>query len=1050
MLGVGLRADNPLSEKHIITETRSRANLPILGEAVAVSHIRRDLMTHGGQSRQDALGPTRPLVHPKINLKIGNWNVRTLYRSGNIAQAVRELTSRNIDIMGISETHWTGQGKVQLAEGETIIYSGRDDDIHREGVGILMSKSAASALMDWTPISERIIQARYYSHHIKLTIVHIYAPTEDAEEQVKDEFYTRLQDVLDGRNAHDMLIVTGDMNAKVGVDHQVYDRVMGRHGLGQRNDNGERLCELCDLNELVITGTLFPHKNIHKATWVSPDGRTKNQIDHVLINKRFRNSVKDTRVYRSADIGSDHYLVCTTVKLRLRRMPMVKKCTRTKYDTAKLKNEDILKTFSITLRNRYQVLEDEAPVVCGDDEVERDFQVMEKAFTEVANEILGKPRKMKKPWISEESWSLVDQRGVFKKKILGTHSERVKRQIQVQYVAKDREVKRSIKADKKKWMENIASEAEEAARSQHMKTLYRLTKTLCNGRPRQSTAVLDKNGNLISGKAEVQSRWTEHFKEVLNREEPANPITHDDEGEYNEMIDEIAITEPTLGEVTAAIKRLQNGNVPGIDSITAELLKADIVFSAKKIHQLMTKIWQHERIPNSWMRGLIIKIAKKGNLKDCKNWRGITLLSVVGKMLGRIIIDRIRNGVDCRLRKEQAGYRKGRGTTEQVFILRNIIEQVNEWQATLYLNFIDFEKAFDSIHRGSMWTIMMKYGIPEKIVRMVEIFYQDFQCAVVDQGETCEWFDIKTGVKQGCNMSGFLFLLVMDWIMKRTVGNGENGIRWNFMSKLDDLDFADDVALLSSTKQQIQDKTTRMVDEARRVGLRINIDKTKLMKINVRNQEKITIGGRDIEEVDEFTYLGAIVCKEGGGMKDLRNRLSKARGAFVRLKRIWSSNNIYRRTKLRLYRTLVVPVLLYGCETWKLNKGDDKTIDVFNNRCLRRILKIKWQDHVSTVELLKRADLKPLSEEVKWRRWKMIGHILRQDPKNDCNIALTWAPEGKRRRGRPKTTWRRTVEKERREAGWDSWNQVRVIAADKKGWRCSVKALCATRHEEDR
>ena len=157
----------------------------------------------------------------------------------------------------------------------------------------------------------------------------------------------------------------------------------------------------------------------------------------------------------------------------------------------------------------------------------------------------------------------------------------------------------------------------------------------------------------------------------------------------------------------------------GLGLKTAEVLKADIEFSLEKIHQLMKNIWKHEKIPKSWMWGLIIKLAKKRNIKDCKNWRGITLLSVVEKILCRIIIDRIRNGIDCRLRKEQAGYRKGKGTTEQVFILRNIIEQVNEWQATLYLNFIDFEKAFDSIHRESMWAIMQKYGVPEKIVRMV-------------------------------------------------------------------------------------------------------------------------------------------------------------------------------------------------------------------------------------------------------------------------------------------------------------------------------------------
>ena len=100
-------------------------------------------------------------------------------------------------------------------------------------------------------------------------------------------------------------------------------------------------------------------------------------------------------------------------------------------------------------------------------------------------------------------------------------------------------------------------------------------------------------------------------------------------------------------------------------------------------------------------------------------------------------------------------------------------------------------------------------------------------------------------------MSGFLFLIVIDWVMRRAIGSGENGIRWKFTSKLDDLDLADDIALLSSTKQQMQDKMSKLNEEARRVGLKINIEKTKKMRINSRNQDQITIEGRDINEVEE-------------------------------------------------------------------------------------------------------------------------------------------------------------------------------------------------------
>ena len=156
------------------------------------------------------------------------------------------------------------------------------------------------------------------------------------------------------------------------------------------------------------------------------------------------------------------------------------------------------------------------------------------------------------------------------------------------------------------------------------------------------------------------------------------------------------------------------------------------------------------------------------------------------------------------------------------------------------------------------------------------------------------------------------------------------------------------------------------------------MEKTKVMKVNAKNQEGITINGLDnIEEVEAFTYLGAKMCKEGGGVKDLKNRLSKARGSFVRLKTIWNSKSVTRKTKLKLYRTLVVLVLLYGCETWKMNKSDDKEIDVFQNKCIRKILEVRWQDHVSTEELLERAEMEPLSRDVKRRRWKLVTYLER-------------------------------------------------------------------------
>ena len=114
-----------------------------------------------------------------------------------------------------------------------------------------------------------------------------------------------------------------------------------------------------------------------------------------------------------------------------------------------------------------------------------------------------------------------------------------------------------------------------------------------------------------------------------------------------------------------------------------------------------------------------------------------------------------------------AGFRAGKGTINQIFVLRSILEQTNEWKATLYIHFVDFEKAFDSIHRDGLWIIMRQYGIPKKIIQLVKTLYENFQCSVIDEGNTTEWFQVTTGVKQGCCMSGFLFLLIVDWVKQK-------------------------------------------------------------------------------------------------------------------------------------------------------------------------------------------------------------------------------------------------------------------------------------------
>jgi len=179
--------------------------------------------------------------------------------------------------------------------------------------------------------------------------------TNDTEDESKEEFYEQLQRELEATPRHDVLIVMGDLNAKKGEDNVGWEKVMGQHGLGRMNENGERLAKFCGNSDLVIGGSLFKHRDIHKITWTSPNARDQNQIDLIIINGRYRGSLMDTRAMRWADVNSDHHMVVGKIRLKLCSTKRKSK-ERIIFDTTKLRDSCVKEAFRLEVSNRFQVL----------------------------------------------------------------------------------------------------------------------------------------------------------------------------------------------------------------------------------------------------------------------------------------------------------------------------------------------------------------------------------------------------------------------------------------------------------------------------------------------------------------------------------------------------------------------------------------------------------------------------------------------------------------------------------------------------------------------
>ena len=277
--------------------------------------------------------------------------------------------------------------------------------------------------------------------------------------------------------------------------------------------------------------------------------------------------------------------------------------------------------------------------------------------------------------------------------------------------------------------------------------------------------------------------------------------------------------------------------------------------------------------------------------------------------------------------------------------------------------------------------------------------------------------------------------------MKRSLERRKRGIQWGLHSRLEDLDFADDLCILAQRHSDMKEKLIALNDSARQVGLKVNVKKTKEMRINVNGRERLEMDGRVIEEVDSFVYLGSVVNVSGGAESDVAGRIRKAYGAFSQLYTIWKNNSISKRTKLRIFNSNVISVLLYGSETWKVTADISKKLQVFVNRCLRRIMGVWWPEVMSNEELWHITGQLPINTEIKKRKWKWIGHTLRKGEGAVEREALEWNPQGRRKRGRPKNSWRRTVESEI--AGTRmTWREVKRLAEDRGEWRLFVDALC--------
>lgn len=263
-----------------------------------------------------------------------------------------------------------------------------------------------------------------------------------------------------------------------------------------------------------------------------------------------------------------------------------------------------------------------------------------------------------------------------------------------------------------------------------------------------------------------------------------------------------------------------------------------------------------------------------------------------------------------------------------------------------------------------------------------------------------------------------MFNVAVDYWLNKTIERCPN-LGVDFHSTFTDLCYADDVVILSSILDILTESLSILGEEASPLGLTVNWTKTKIQSLSDFCEpppRELIINSNPVEATDSFVYLGSRISSDCSSEAEINRRLSLARSAFGRLYRVWRSRRVRSRTKIRILDTCVLPVLLYGCESWCLSATTARRLDAYHRSCLRHILGIRWFHHVTNAEVYARAgSTTTISNIIRRRRLRLLGHVARLEPDTPARQAVAASARPppvnwRRPRGRPRLTWSAQVQ----------------------------------------
>lgn len=884
-------------------------------------------------------------------------------------------------VLGLAEIRRGFEAAQELKSGNILFHTAGING--QFGSGFLIHKKLKKDVMEFRGISERIATLVIEFHSKTYIIVQVHAPTTAHSDQEVDEFYEQVKETIDTMKekykGKSEIWIIGDFNAAVGTRRKEESKIMGPYGIGKRNKRGETLVNFASEQNMKLLNTYIEGTKDLKWTWRSPKD-TFHENDYLMSHEI--DNVLKAEIIHNLPFQSDHRMVQAYVSTKKQRKHIQKKTS-----TLKIINSprSFQKYLNQKLNEEFQVKED-----LDIQELYDKIISTIKWAVEQENKEHRSTDKIKSKKITEKTKELIMKREELNRKINKTATEKI------EHTEIRKLVKREIKNDIRNYEENIIKEILETTKS---------TKTIkkeLNQTSKCWIQKIEKEDKTVEYNREMIVEEATKFYETLYHD-PEKTVDMSEDTVYAEEFDadNLCILEE---EIAIIIKDLKKNKAPGIDNITNELIIAGKEELEDLIAYLFTEVLRQRKIPEQWEVGKIILLHKKDRRDQLSNYRPITLSCVMYKMFMKVIQKRISKKLQENQPCEQAGFRPTFSTTDHIHGLNQIIEKGHEYNIPLYIAFCDYSKAFDSLKHSYIWEALMRFGVEDIYVQILKEVYRKTR-AYISLDKDGRLFKIERGVRQGCPASPDIFNAVLETIF-RDVNWDNYGLLVNG-KRINHLRFADDVVLISENYQELEIMINELSQQSLKRGLEMNKNKTKLL---TNSQKKdIMLGQKKLIYENSYVYLGQTISTKKHLDEEIHRRITLGWSKYWSLKKI-TKGNIPPRIKGQVMEICIFPTLIYGCQTWAMNKTHHQKLARTQNKIMRSMLNIKLEQKIRTTTIEKQLQVKRVEHLAAILKFKWAGHMMRTQDNRWSKIITEWIPrDRKRSRGRQRKRWRDAI-----------------------------------------